>query len=33
MAALFLADLKTAVDRLGRRGGGVADEERTGFHH
>jgi glutamate decarboxylase len=33
MAALFLADVKTAVDRLARRGGGVTDQERTGFHH
>jgi glutamate decarboxylase len=33
MAALFLADLKGAVDRLARRGGGVTDQERTGFHH
>jgi glutamate decarboxylase len=33
MAVLFLADVKTAVDRLARRGGAVTDEERTGFHH
>jgi len=33
MAALFLSDLKTGVERLTRRGGGLSDEERTGFHH
>jgi glutamate decarboxylase len=33
MAALFLADLKAAVDRLTRRGGEQSDRERTGFHH
>ena len=33
MAALFLADLRAAVDRLARRGSGVTDQERTGFHH
>jgi glutamate decarboxylase len=33
MAALFLADLKAAVDRLTRRGGEQSDQERTGFHH
>jgi glutamate decarboxylase len=33
LAALFLADLKAGVDRLARRGAGVSDEERTGFHH
>ncbi len=33
MAVLFLADLKAAADRLARRGGGISDEQRTGFHH
>ncbi|HVC71322.1 MAG TPA: glutamate decarboxylase [Acidimicrobiales bacterium] len=32
LAELFLADLKTAVDRLSRRGAGGV-EERTSFHH
>jgi glutamate decarboxylase len=32
LAALFLADLKTAADRLSRRGGHSVDR-RTGFHH
>jgi len=33
LAALFLADLTAAVDRLAHRGGGVPDPLRTGFHH
>ena len=33
LAVLFLADLKAGVDRLSRRGAGLSDEERTGFHH
>jgi hypothetical protein len=33
LAVLFLADLKAAVDRLSRRGSGLTDEGRTGFHH
>jgi glutamate decarboxylase len=33
LAVLFLADLKAAIDRLSRRGGGETDQERTGFHH
>jgi glutamate decarboxylase len=33
LGALFLADLKAAVDRLSRRAGGIPDEERTAFHH
>ena len=30
---LFLADLKSGVDRLSRGKGALSDEDRTGFHH
>jgi glutamate decarboxylase len=33
MAGLFLADVKSGVDRLSRGRGAQSDEERTGFHH
>jgi glutamate decarboxylase len=33
LATLFLADLRSAVDRLAAGGGGISDQERTGFHH
>jgi hypothetical protein len=33
LATMFLADLRSTVERLGRGRGSISDEERTSFHH